>query len=155
MNTGVADRVAAASSAPPVFMGLAVAQRPGDRWAEHPDHPQTWRVRFHVRIPSQSRATAQTRRTNTHAPEASRAAAHARRLARRFEALRRVLADPRAAIAALARKLAALGAAAHAAARRIALWRPRAPHASIPHGHAMVAAHDACRRWCRRWPDTS
>jgi hypothetical protein len=105
----------------------------------------------------QSRTTALPRRANSHhAPEPIRAAAHARRLARRFEALRRVLSDPRAAIAALARKLAALGAAAHAAARRIALWRPRAPHASIPHGHAMVAAHDACRRWaCRRWPDTS
>lgn len=157
MNTGGAEKAAATRSAAPVFIGpeLAAARRPGK--TEHPDHPQTWRVRFHVRIPKQSRATTLTRRTNTRlAPELIRAAAQARRLARRFEALRRVLSDPRAAIAALARKLAALGVAAHAAARRIALWRPRAPHASIPHGHAMVAAYDACRRWaCPRWPDTS
>lgn len=118
-------------------------------YVEHPDHPITWRVRFHGRIPRQRpRAATLTPRPRTApAPEHIRAAAHARRLARRFEALRRVIADPRPAIAALARKLRALGQAAYAVARRVALWRPRMDDVSLAHGQATVHAHEAAQRW--------
>jgi hypothetical protein len=71
--------------------------------------------------------------------------AKARKLARRFEALRRVLADPRRAVARLARALCSLGQAAYAAARRIALARP--PRAirrlGMPFANAMIYACDA------------
>jgi hypothetical protein len=68
--------------------------------------------------------------------------AKAARLARRFEAVRRVLADPRRAIAALARKLAALGPGARAFARRSALAAPF--RAGLIIGGAIVHACDAC-----------
>jgi hypothetical protein len=74
--------------------------------------------------------------------EHARALAKATRLARRFEALRRVLADPRRAIAALARKLAALGERARAFARRIALASP--PRGGgLKFANAIVYACDA------------
>jgi hypothetical protein len=136
---------------PSAFMGpgFGAARRSKSGCQEHPAHSATWRVRFHARIPRRREgAAAAARRARLQpAPEAIRARADARRLARRFEALRRVIADPRAAIIALARKLSALGAAAYAAARRIALWRPRSAAVSIAHGHATVAAHDASQHW--------
>jgi hypothetical protein len=78
------------------------------------------------------------------AADQRRAEAKALKLARRFEALRRVIADPRRAVAALVRKLRALAAAAFAAARRIVFAQPPrgAPHRMI-FAHAMVCAHDA------------
>ena len=64
------------------------------------------------------------------------------RLARRLEAVRRVIADPRRVIAALARKLASLGRAARAFARRIALAAP--PRGGGPvFANAIVYACDA------------
>jgi hypothetical protein len=111
------------------------------QYAEHPDHPITWRVRFHLRIPRQRRRAAATP-----APRIPQAPACpqtlALRLARRFEALRRVIADPRRAIAALARKLAALAGAARAVAHRIALASPRQGGGPI-FADATVQACDA------------
>jgi hypothetical protein len=119
---------------------------------EDPADPATWRVRFRPRLPREHRAQGRISpfplsppRGSTSCPQ--RVHADARALARRFEALRRVIADPRAAVAALARRLAALGPRAHAAARRIALVMPR-------HGGGLVYA-DACVRAvgaCARWP---
>jgi hypothetical protein len=75
----------------------------------------------------------------------ARAAAKSRKLARRLEALRRVLANPRAAVAALARRLSALGCAAYAAARRIALAPPpRGKREGRILADAVVHAHDCC-----------
>jgi hypothetical protein len=111
---------------------------------EDPDEPRSWRVRFHLRAPRAPRAL--TRRglipRLRAAPDAARAAAKAKQLARRFEALRCVMADPRRAIAALARRLRALGGGARAYARRIALASSR--HGGGPiFAHATVCAHDA------------
>jgi hypothetical protein len=106
---------------------------------EHPDHPITWRVCFHT--PGRRRNT----RAPTHrAPPRAPACAHtlALKLARRFEALRRVIADPRRAIAALVRKLTALGAGARTFARAIALASPRQGGGPI-FADATVRAHDA------------
>lgn len=126
----------------------AAARAEGSKVAEHPDHPVTWRVRFHTPAQRPRRGTrASTAQRTPPARAPACAQTLALRLARRFEALRRVIADPRAAIAALARRLHALGAAAFAVARRIALWRPRFAGASVLHGHAMVCAHDASHRW--------
>jgi hypothetical protein len=70
--------------------------------------------------------------------------AKARTLARRFEALRRVLADPRRAVARLARMLCKLGQAAYAAARRIALAPPpRAKRLGPTFANAIVYGCDA------------
>jgi hypothetical protein len=102
-------------------------------------------VRFHTPVPRRRQSTPTPRHRAKAAPPCAQTLAL--RLARRFEALRRVIADPRAAIAALARKLHALGAAAYAIARRIALWRPRTALLSLAHGHATVCAHDASLRW--------
>lgn len=84
-------------------------------------------------------------------PKADAAASHARaqakalKLAHRWEALRRVLADPRRAIAALARKLAALREAAFDFARRLALApAPRGKREGRIFSDAVVYAHDAC-----------
>jgi hypothetical protein len=84
-------------------------------------------------------------------PKADAAASHARaqakalKLAHRWEALRRVLADPRRAIAALARKLAALREAAFDFARRLALApAPRGKREGKIFSDAVVYAHDAC-----------
>jgi hypothetical protein len=113
--------------------------------------PETWRVRFHLRIPPEARRRAHTgirparlaRKLGAAAARA-RVEAKARYLARRFEALRRVLADPRRTIIRLARKLTALGGAAYAAARRIALARaPRTSRLGPTLAHAMVHACDA------------
>jgi hypothetical protein len=100
--------------------------------------------RFSLRLPqarTQSRRRAQRQR-----PRPARAL-DPLDLARRCEALRRVLADPMPAVARLARKLHALGARAYAAARRIALVRPRRlPRAPMLYAHASVRAHDgACQ----------
>jgi hypothetical protein len=74
----------------------------------------------------------------------ARAQRKARKLARRFEALRRVLADPRRAIVRLARKLAALAAGACAAARRIALAPAPRKRQGKTFANAIVHAHDSC-----------
>jgi hypothetical protein len=97
-------------------------------------------VRFHTPWPRRRQgAPAATR----HVPRAPACAQTlALKLARRFEALRRVIADPRRAIAALVRKLAALGAGARAFARVIALASPRQGGGPI-FADATVRAHDA------------
>jgi hypothetical protein len=116
---------------------------------ENPRDPKTWRVRFHLRIPRDRQRITPTRPAPLQLqprPEHIRAHAHAhaRALARRFEALRRVIADPRRAIAALARKLTGLGFAARAAARRIALARgPRSENPGFVFATAMVLGQDA------------
>ncbi len=73
------------------------------------------------------------------------APAKARALARRFEAVRRVIADPSRIIAALARKLAALGKRARAFARRIAIAAPpRGSGRALANavGYALYASYD-------------
>jgi hypothetical protein len=72
--------------------------------------------------------------------------ANARSLEQRFDALRRVLEDPIAAAARLARRLRAFGAEAYAVARRIARARPR-HHTREPmlFAHACVYANDSAR----------
>lgn len=120
-------------------------RKPAPHHREDPADPATWRVRFRPRIPRDShrpRAPA-IARLRTPAPSSINAIA----LARRFEALRRVLADPRRAIAALAARLRALGAAAHAVARRIALYVPRCKAQGSTHAAALVRAHDALSAW--------
>jgi hypothetical protein len=109
---------------------------------EDPACPETWRVRYRPRLPRIPRRVAATRARPGAAPRD--AAAVARLLARRCEALRRLIADPRPAIRALARKLRALGASAHAFARRIAI-KPAPRGASNPMrlAHAIVHAVDA------------
>jgi hypothetical protein len=117
--------------------------------AEDPTDPSTWRVRFHLRVPQRRRAAPlQSRLVDRLCPkpgsEAVRAQAKARKLARRFEALRRVIADPRRAITRLACKLAALGARAYEAARRIALAQaPRSKHEGKTFAAALIHAHDS------------
>lgn len=110
---------------------------------------ETWRVRFRPRMPRRARhgASAQRPAPRRHARPGS---AHAMRLARRFEALRRVLADPRRAIATLARQLRALGARAYAAARAIAMSSPRQGGGMV-HAHALVHACD----WSRIFRNSS
>ena len=107
---------------------------------EDPANPETWSVRFNLRLP-QIRAR-RRRHAPTRRPRPTRPAS-ALELARRCEALRRVLADPTSAIARLARKLRKLGARAYAAARRIALLRPRdLPCTPMLYAYASVRAHD-------------
>ena len=120
------------------------AEHSGPAHAEHRDHPVTWRVRFHTPGRRQG-AAASTPRRIPNAPACAQTLAL--RLARRFEALRRVIADPRRAIAALARKLHALGARARALARRIALMRPRRGGGAV-FAQAIVAAYDASHDLC-------
>jgi hypothetical protein len=125
----------------------AIAQAARRSAPEDPARPETWRVRFHTRMPG-SRRHARARYAPSPRSSCARPAcvpARIRRLARRYEALRRVLADPRRAILALARKLRALGARAYAAARRIALAVPRGVEAGMTHAHALVHACDSSR----------
>jgi hypothetical protein len=124
---------ARAQQALTVTPGLSAARRSEAR-------PETWRVRFSLRLPS---APSPRRRAHT----GRRCAASEPRpldLARRCEALRRVLDDPAPAIARLARRLYALAERAPAVARRIALQRPRAlRRAPLLFAHACVRAYDA------------
>src|SRR5688572_10425005 len=83
--------------------------------AEDPARSETWRVRFNARTGGPPSHRAAPPAPVAPATPAERAHAKSRALARRLEALRRVLANPHRAIAALARKLAALGAGAYAA----------------------------------------
>jgi hypothetical protein len=122
---------------------------------EDPDDPETWRVRFCFRIPAAPRrghaGAAGALPPRAPAVDATtvqgRAEASARKLARRFEALRRVAANPARAIAALARRLHALGAGACAVARRIALSPAAHGHRGLVVAHATVYAHDVCARF--------
>jgi hypothetical protein len=120
---------------------LAGASTPAAH-SENLADPETWRVRFSPRLPQirpARRRGACTRRPRTSPPPPP----HPMHLARRCEALRRVLADPMPAVARLARKLHALGARARATARRIALARPHLlPCPSMLFAHATVRAHD-------------
>jgi hypothetical protein len=139
------EREGRVRSAPrPSVSSCALDSSPQSREHEDPMRPETWRVRFRLRMPRQQRAsTASPPLHLTPRPEHLRAHAHARRLARRFEALSRVLADPRPAIAALARKLAARGAGARAIARRIALAHPGRASLGPVFATAMIFGHDA------------
>ncbi len=130
----------------PGAMNAGRGKKPG---AEDPNSPETWRVRFRPRLsrfmpPAARRArphAAPARMRNSFAPQL---AAHARKLARRYEAARRVIANPERAIAALARRLDALGAHARAVAHAIALARPRlCANAPAALAHAIVHANDA------------
>lgn len=119
---------------------------------EDPARPETWRVRFQARFAPIKRALATQRRAvvmprfRANSNGVDRAQARARTLARRFEALRRILADPRRAAIALARKLAALGARAYAVARRIALAAPR-QGGGMTFAGAIILALDASASW--------
>jgi hypothetical protein len=115
--------------------------------SEDPATPETWRVRLRPRFRGAPRAPRALRagglRPDTGAEWTyARARIKALKLARRFEALRRVIADPRRAIAALARKLHALGAAARAFAHSIALASPR-QGGGLLFADAMVRAYHA------------
>ena len=117
---------------------------------EDPRRSETWRVRFRPRMPRHALHSASAQRPAPRPRHARPDSARALRLARRFEALRRVLADPRSAIAALARKLRALGAGAYAAARAIAMSLPRQGGGMV-HAHALVHACD----WSRIYRNSS
>jgi hypothetical protein len=125
----------------------------GGKPAPQPDpaRPETWRVRFELRIPGDtpvaphtSAAPESQQRSAPRAPavrDPARERAKAEKLARRLEALRRVVADPLSRARRLKRKLMALGARAYDAAMRIAVRRP--PHHElnpIIHARAEFAA---------------
>ena len=116
---------------------------------EDPHNPETWRVRFNLRLPHIRTRRRRNARTQRLAPRQGAArAAQPLDLARRCEALRRVLADPTSTVARLARKLRTLGARAYAAARRIALLRPRdLPCTPMLYAHASVRAHDGAQQY--------
>ena len=111
---------------------------------------ETWRVRFRPRMPRRELHSTSAQRPAPRPRHARPDSARALRLARRFEALRRVLADPRRAIVALARKLRARGARAYAAARAIAMSSPRQGGGMV-HAHALVHACD----WSRIYRNSS
>ena len=125
--------------------GLGAARQSGNGWVEDPANSKTWRVRFRPRLrgllPKPPRPRAAPHARTVAAPP--NPVLRARKLARRLEALRRVIAQPRRAVAALARRLHALGAAARAVAHAIALWRPRGAAPSLTLAHAIVHASDA------------
>jgi hypothetical protein len=122
---------------------------------EDPARPETWRVRFHLRnasdpqrkraaIPFHARCMARLRAAAHQEAAVARDQAKAIRLARRFESLRRVLADPRRAIKRLALRLRGLGNAARAVARCIALAHPpRAQRLGAALASAIVHGYDA------------
>jgi hypothetical protein len=134
-NTEAAMRCAATAGSKPVL-----------RQRENPADPSTWRVRFHLPVPRPRKHAGSTPAPALGADGAGpRDRAKARWLARRFEALRRVFADPRPVIFRLARRLASLGAGAYAAARRIALARVGRSRGEGPtFADALVRAHDHC-----------
>jgi hypothetical protein len=116
-----------------------------NRRVEDLANPETWSVRFSLRLP-QIRAR-RRRHAPARRPRPTRPASPLE-LARRCEALRRVLADPTSAVTRLARKLRKLGARAYAAARRIALLRPRdLPCTAMLYAHACVRAHDGAHHF--------
>ncbi|MGH6950177.1 MAG: hypothetical protein ACREH4_04860, partial [Vitreimonas sp.] len=147
--------------------GLGAARQSGNGCVEDPANPETWRVRFCPRIPREhpraaggprvrdlgpalfvrdiwreNKRRALVDRLRQPIPANAHLKAHA--LARRFEAVRRVLTDPRRAIAALARKLQSLGKRARAFARRIAFARaPRAKPTRATFVNALAHAHYA------------
>jgi hypothetical protein len=128
------------------------SRRQPPRASEDPANPASWRVRFHARLapihaaPARAAAAPHLRARLRVEFEPSVAQAKAHALARRFEALRRVIADPRRAILALARRLAALGVRAYAVAHRIALAAPR-QGGGMDFAHVSIFALDASVRW--------
>ena len=128
-----------------------------------PARPETWRVRFELRIPSEraddcpakpKQPSARMAALRARAPDMARERAKAEKLARRLEALRRVVADPLPRARRLRRKLLALKAAAYDTGLRIAFRRPphnelnpilhaRAEFAACSAVHALVAAPDS------------
>lgn len=116
-----------------------------------PARPETWRVRFELRMPRAHERAARPRQPSARmaalracAPDTARERAKAEKLARRLEALRRVVADPLPHARRLRRKLLALEAAAYDAGLRIAFRRP--PHNElnpIVHERAEFAAFAA------------
>jgi hypothetical protein len=125
-----------------------------------PARPETWRVRFELRIPRAHERAAQPKQPSARmaalggaAPDTARERAKAEKLARRLEALRRVVADPLPRARRLRRKLLALKAHAYDTGLRIAFRRPphnqlnpilheRAEFAACAAIHALVAAPD-------------
>jgi hypothetical protein len=102
---------------------------------EQEDAPPVFALRLpYDRAPHRLRAT----------PARAASEPRPRDLARRFEALASVLADPAAAVARLVCRLRALGPRAARIARRIALHRPRAePRHPMLFAHACVHCCDA------------
>jgi len=116
--------------------GLGAARQSGNGCEDQRD---TANATFHLRLPTVTRK----RRAHPLRPRTANAP-RTDSLLRRYEALRRVLANPAPTIARLALKLHALGARAYAIARRIALHRPRAePRDPKLFAHACVRASDA------------
>ena len=141
-------------------------REPPLRTPEDPANPETWRVRFALRLPRvrhdrgprirslgpallatdiwrENARRALVDRLRVSIP--ANAQLKSRALARRFEAIRRVIADPSRAIAALARKLASVGKRARAFARRIATAFPRRcrePTLGNATGHALYAVQE-------------
>jgi len=106
----------------------------------HPNQPETWRVRFKLAPPRDPQARAESRAPRIRAlwgatpapPPRARPAPHRLtpaplRLALRFEALRRAIADPAPHARRLARVLPRLCRRYRAAAERYAIATPR-PH---------------------------
>jgi hypothetical protein len=147
--------------------------------AADPARPETWRVCFQLHIPPEPKDTtgprirgfgpsrliravvvdAKTFANRLAAMRASisreeRDSAAAARLARRFEALRRVFANPAPRARRLKQKLLALKRRAFAAAKRIAMLKPP-PHQldAILHERAAFAAHRATPAFAA--PDSS
>jgi hypothetical protein len=136
--------------------GCKPVARPAD-----PARPETWRVRFELRIPRAHERAAQPRRPSARmaalracAPDMARERAKAEKLARRLEALRRVVADPLPRARRLRRKLLALKAHAYDTGLRIAFRRPphnelnpilheRAEFAACAAIHTLVPAPDS------------
>jgi hypothetical protein len=154
------------------------AQRVDSAIAAPPDlaKPETWRVRFALRIPAEARPWTppassgprirslnppllvrdiwRDRARQAHLrqlasariarfiPDEARERAHAVHLARRFEALRRVVADPVPRARLLLRKLDAMKKAAYEAIKRIALRLP--PREELYPGVMRHAEYQAC-----------
>ena len=142
-----ASKRAAEPPAPRARTAACADRAPTQAPPEDPADPETWRVRFHPRLPRPPQQGASAPPPARATPE-SRAQRKAHRLARRFEAIRRVIAAPQRAISTVARRLSALGAGAFAAARRIALARPPGGEAEgMIHADATVRACDLLFLW--------
>jgi hypothetical protein len=179
-------RPPARNPSPPKRAGGPRSRPAADAPAFDPEAPDSWRVSFRVRIPTRDepkkRETgprirdlgppllmrdvwkdnerrwrlAQMKRMRDRANWPANAKAKAIRLARRYEAIKRLLADPRAAVLTLARRLRKLGAGAYLAARRIArAIVPRYIRERDPHVRALVAAYEAMEKFREPSSDSS
>jgi hypothetical protein len=152
MNTSARERGAAQAAhrvhaTESMGRGPGAARQSGKGRVEDRANPATWRVRFHARLaPLQPRPDPPTSARLHLRPDPNARQAKALALARRFEALRRIIADPRRAAAALARRLTRLGPRAEHFAHRIALASPR-QGGGPTFAEATVFAFDSTARW--------